>query len=65
MPLVLSQSLEVVVVDDKLDGRFRLSDGSRVHRRNSLRITVTEMQASLSPAAGPAVKTRLNVDVGD
>ena len=47
VPLVLSQPLEVVAVDAKLDGRFRLSDGSRVYRRSSLRITVTEMQASL------------------
>lgn len=65
MPLVLLQPLEVVAVDDKLDGRFRLSDGSRVYRRSSLRITVTEMQASLSPTTGPVVKTRLDVDVGD
>ena len=65
VPLVLSRPLEVVVVDDKLDGRFRLADGSRVYRRSSLRITVTEMQASLLPVTGPVVKTRLNVNVGD
>ncbi len=65
MPLVLSRSLEVVAVDDKLDGRFRMTDGARVYRRSSLRMAVTELQASLSPTTGPVLKARLNVDVGN
>ena len=38
---------------------------SFAHRRSSLRLAVTELQASLSPTTGPVVKARLNVDVGD
>ena len=65
IPLQLARSLEVITVDDKLDGRFRVADGEQVYGRSSLRLIFSELQASLSPANGPTVKATLNVDIDD
>jgi hypothetical protein len=55
VPLVLSRPMEVVMVDGKPDGRYRVADGAWRERRYHFRVRDVKLAGQLTAASGPLV----------
>jgi hypothetical protein len=63
LPLTLTRPMDVVLIDGKLNGRFRVDDGPWKRRAHSMWIHDVELGGTLTPAAGPAVSLNLALTV--
>ena len=63
VPLTLTRPIEVVVVDGKTNGMFRVADGAWKQRSNSLWIRDVQLGATLAPSTGPAASVSMAVAV--
>ena len=59
--LKLSQPLEVVMQDGKLTGQYRVADGLWNNRRDRYAIRSVQIGSSLTPAQGPQVDVRFDI----
>jgi hypothetical protein len=65
VPLALAHPIDVVVVDGKTNGIFRVADGTWKRRSNSLWIRDVQLRATLEPATGPAASMSMLLTVGN
>jgi hypothetical protein len=63
LPLILARPIDVVVIDGKLNGRFRVADGEWKQRAYSLWIEHVELDGALTPATGPVVSVNMTMTV--
>jgi len=63
VPLTLARPIEVVVVDGKPNGMFRVADGAWKQRANSLWIRDVQLRATIAPSAGPAASMSVTLAV--
>ena len=63
LPLILSKPLEVVLIDGKPDGRFRVAGGTWKRRLYDMRIENVQFDGTLTPSAGPAASLKLDLTV--
>ena len=61
LPLTLARSIDVVLLDGKPDGRFRVEGGEWKRRIYGMWIRVLDMQGALTRDAGPAVSLKLDL----
>lgn len=64
LPLALARPIDVVVVDGKPNGLFRVADGAW-KKRSAMWIRGVEFGATLAPSAGPAASARLTFAVSN
>jgi len=64
VPLTLAWPIDVVVVDGKTNGIFRVADGPWKRRSNSLWIRDVQLRAKLEPATGPTASMSMTLTVG-
>jgi hypothetical protein len=65
VPLTLAHPIDVVVVDGKTNGTFRVADGPWKRRSNSLWIRDVQLRATLEPSTGPAASMSMILTVGN
>jgi hypothetical protein len=63
LPLILARPIEVVVIDGKPDGRFRVPGSEWKRRRYSMQIQGVQMDSSLTPSTGPAASMKFNLTI--
>ena len=64
VPLTLARPIDVVLLDGKPTGMFRVADGPWKQRARSLWVRDVQLGGSLAPATGPAASVSMMVDVG-
>jgi hypothetical protein len=65
VPLTLARPIDVVLVDSKTNGIFRVADGAWKRRSNSLWIRDVQLRATLEPSTGPAASMSMSLTVGN
>jgi hypothetical protein len=63
LPMILAVPLDVVLIDGKPDGRFRLGDGPWRTRLSGLQIRVDKLAAALTPGQGSAVNANVRLSI--
>ena len=63
LQLTLRRPIDVVLVDGKPNGQFRVADGPWKLRRDSVWIQHVQLKGMLEPAAGPAAAVSLSLTV--
>ena len=65
LPMLLSESLDVVLQDGKLDGRFRISNGAWKEHKYNYRIRNYLLTPNLSKDNGPQVNLKLHISTNN
>lgn len=65
VPVRLARPVELVLADGEPDGRFRVGEEPWRLNRYDLRIRARDLDATLTPGAGPVVSLKISVDLNE